>query len=323
MMRAVWSFWSKPFAARGHEVWLSEKHHLLAWALSVMTAQRHYRTTALLTDDAGARLLVDGIGLKFDHLSTAMNELRDHDPDWWALGKMYAYRSQTEPFVHIDNDVFLWRPLSPDPASAAVLAQNPEYFLPGRSYYRPEVFEHALAAAADGWLPVEWQWYRAGAGSRADCCGVFGGNRLDFIRHYAAQAIRLIEHPINRSLLRGLHDKVGHNILFEQFLLAACVEYHRNNPQSLYCGVTMSYVFASLEEAFDPGRAERAGFTHLIADAKRNPHLADRVEARLARDHPAQYRRCIDYLERGQRRMRGPLRRRRSGESRSGAPGRA
>jgi hypothetical protein len=45
-MRAVWSFWSKPFVLRGHEVWLSEQHHLFSWALSVMTARRHYRTTA-------------------------------------------------------------------------------------------------------------------------------------------------------------------------------------------------------------------------------------------------------------------------------------
>jgi hypothetical protein len=299
LMRAVWSFWSKPFALRGHEVWLSKEHHLFSWALSVMTARRHYRTTVLYTDDAGARLLVDGIGLEFDHVSTAMNELRDHDPDWWALGKIYAYRSQTEPFVHIDNDVFLWRPLSPDPAIVAVLAQNPEYFVPGRSYYQPEVFEHAIGVAENGWLPVEWQWYRAGGPvSRADCCGILGGNRVDFIRHYAAQAIRLMEHPVNRSLLRGVHDKVGHNILFEQYLLAACIEYHRNNARSPYRDVAISYVFASIDDAFDPGRAERVGFTHLIADAKRNPHLAHRVEARLARDYPAQYRRCIDYLNR-------------------------
>jgi hypothetical protein len=293
-MRAIWSFWSKPFAARGHEVWLSEKHHLFTWALSVMTARRHYPSTALYTDDAGARLLVDGIGLEFDHVSTVLNGLDDHDADWWALGKLYAYHLQTEPFVHIDNDVFLWQPLSPDPASLAVLAQNPEYFVPGHSYYQPEVFDHAIGAGTNGWLPIEWQWYRAHApSSRADSCGVLGGNRVDFIRHYAAQAIRLIEESGNQALLRGLDGKVGHNILFEQYLLAACVEYHRNCAHSQYHNVSISYVFSSLEEAFDQETATRLGYTHLVANAKRNPELANRVEARLARDYPAQYEKCM------------------------------
>ena len=35
-MKAVWSFWSKPFAAHRHGSWASEKHHLSAWVLSTM-----------------------------------------------------------------------------------------------------------------------------------------------------------------------------------------------------------------------------------------------------------------------------------------------
>jgi hypothetical protein len=35
--RAVWSYLSKPYEARQHEPWLSEKHHLLSWMLSTMT----------------------------------------------------------------------------------------------------------------------------------------------------------------------------------------------------------------------------------------------------------------------------------------------
>src|SRR5215475_8871314 len=41
-MKAVWSFWTKPFEAHRHSMWPSAKHHLLAWALSVETARRHY-----------------------------------------------------------------------------------------------------------------------------------------------------------------------------------------------------------------------------------------------------------------------------------------
>src|SRR6187431_444771 len=67
-LKAVWSFWSKPFRSHHHRVWTSEKEHLLAWVLSTQTARQHYGPTELHTDDAGARMLIDGIGLEFDRV---------------------------------------------------------------------------------------------------------------------------------------------------------------------------------------------------------------------------------------------------------------
>src|SRR6476646_849506 len=107
-MRAVWSFWTKPFKEHHHDVWFSEKHHLLSWALSFETARKHYPETALITDEEGAELLVGHLGLEFEHVSTELSELRDADERWWVLGKLRAYCVQQEPFVHLDNDVFLW-----------------------------------------------------------------------------------------------------------------------------------------------------------------------------------------------------------------------
>jgi len=215
-MRAVWSFWTKPIRVGHRAVWPSSKHHLLGWVLSTRTGKVHYRPTALYTDDAGARALIDGVGLEFDEVHTTLNALADHDPDWWALGKLYAYRAQSAPFVHIDCDVFLWKRLREGLESAPVFAQNPEYFMPGRSYYRPEVFESAVNEVWDGWLPPEWHWYRhSGLPLRGESCGIVGGNRVDFLRHYAERAITLIEHPGNQAAWDRIGDKTNHSILFE------------------------------------------------------------------------------------------------------------
>src|SRR5262249_2182460 len=193
-MKAVWSFWTKPFEAHHHSVWPSAKHHLLAWALSVETARQHYPDTWLITDDAGARMLVDGIGLQFTRVSTELNALAQHNPDWWAIGKVYAYRMQTEPFVHIDSDVFLWKRLPERLERADVFAQNPEP-LSASTHYRPERLEQALDHTPGGWLPDEWRWYRRVSNSRGENCGIFGGNRVDFINRYASAALRLIDNP--------------------------------------------------------------------------------------------------------------------------------
>ena len=141
----------------------------------------------------------------------------------------------------------------------------------------------------------------ADARSAATVAEVFGGNRTDFIQHYASQAIRLIETRGNQPAWQKFPNKDWHNHLFEQYLLSACIEYHSSRADSPFRDIAMSYVFASMEEAFNQNAATRVGYTHLIADAKRNPQLADRVEARVAKDHPAHYRRCLDYLQRQDR----------------------
>jgi hypothetical protein len=294
-MRAVWSFWAKPFTQHHRLAWASEKYHLLAWVLSVETARRHYPVTSLVTDDEGARMLVDGLGLEFAQVSTALNALRDREAEWWALGKLYAYRAQAEPFIHLDNDVFLWKRLPPRLEAAPLFAQNPEYFVVGESFYRPQDLEAALSQSPQSWLPEEWRWFRARGGTQeAANCGIFGGAYLDFIHYYADRAIRLIQHPKNQLAWPRLSDKIGHTVLFEQYLLSACVEYHRNRAGSPHRGLRLEYLFESVEEAFQPERAAQAGFTH-IWGAKSSWAMAQRVERRVQRDYPQQYERCLKY----------------------------
>jgi hypothetical protein len=65
LMRAVWSFWSAPFEAEARGAWLSPRHHLLSWVLSVELALRHHAETVLITDDRGKALLVGVLELPF------------------------------------------------------------------------------------------------------------------------------------------------------------------------------------------------------------------------------------------------------------------
>src|ERR1700728_571827 len=186
-MRGVWSYWSTPYRVHRRSTWASDLHHLLSWVLSVETARQHYTETALVTDDEGARMLVDGLGLRFSDVSTELNALHDHDPAWWSIGKIYAYRLQTKPFIHIDSDMYLWKRLSPLLESADVFAQNEEPFRIYEDRYYPGHFEREAHATPGTWIPREWLWYRSsGRPQRAFCCGILGGNRVDFLRYYAA-----------------------------------------------------------------------------------------------------------------------------------------
>jgi len=295
-MRAIWSFWSKPFTSYYKSNWSSELHHWLSWILSVETARQHYPDTALYTDDDGARMLVDGLGLTFAHVSTALNALREHDPRWWCAGKLHTYRLQTEPFFHLDDDAYLWKPLPPDVEAAPVFAQNPEQFAEAL-FYRPEEFEFILKGVNDGWIPMEWEWFRAfGREQRGECCGIVGGNRLDFIRHYADTSLKFIEHPLNQAGWAMHTDLVHRNTLIEQFLLSCCLEYYQHRPASAFHDVSISYLFRTMDDAHQPEQAAQVGFTHLMGWSKQNPEIAQRLEERVMRDYPEQYERCLTWL---------------------------
>jgi hypothetical protein len=296
-MRAVWSFWSRPMEAYLHGAWAGEAHHLMSWVLSFELARAHYPRTALVTDGPGARLLVDGLGLEFGEVSTELDALAETDPGWWALGKLHAYRAQDEPFVHLDSDVFLWEPLPAAVAGADLFTQNPEPIEGRRSYYDPDALDQALAKAGGGWLPEEWRWFRhSGVPLRGDCCGFFGANRVDFVKHYASQAIRMVEEPANQRAWAALYPKDPYAVLYEQYLLSACHEYHARVPGSPFGALTMGYLFDSLEHAMTPGVGAAAGYTHLIAGAKANAAVAARLEARVMRDYPARYERCVELV---------------------------
>jgi hypothetical protein len=288
-MNAVWSFWTKPYLHERRSSWYRDWHHWLAWGLSVYTAAQHYPETCLVTDDAGARMLVDRLQLPFRHVSTALNGIASEDPEWWALGKIEAYRRQTEPFIHIDTDVFLWKPLAPEVTSAGVFAQCPEPIVRGASWYRPEELERAVGYPETGWIPKEWLWYDRVASPAAACCGIFGGTRIDFIRHYSRVALRLVTDPRNRPGLYHYRGKVGQMILIEQYLLSACLEYHRRRRRSRFPGVEIRYVFDTVEDGYRRDSAAAAGFTHLAGGAKRHPRIARDLERRVRQDLPDYY----------------------------------
>jgi hypothetical protein len=292
-MRAVWSFWSEPYRAGSGFRWRAPVHHLLAWGLSFRLAQAHYPQTVLVTDSPGRALLAGRLGLPFSHVSTELDRLRGADPAWWALGKLTAYSLQDQPFVHLDTDVFLWQALPDGLAGAPVLAQHPETYHQADDRCGPRIVEDAFARAGVP-LPAEWQWSRSRPARHfvQANCGIVGGTQVGFLRGYAQLALDLVLSPRHAAAWAAVPGKAELNTTVEQFLLVACAEYHRSDPASPHRGVYLRYLFPSTGAAFDPARAARLGYTHLLAEAKQDPQVTARLAARVRREDPAFYRRC-------------------------------
>ena len=221
---AVWSFWTPPYTAFYRWSWADDLTHLCSWIMSVRTAERHFPRRRLVTDDGGARMLVDQLGLPFTSVSTTLNALTEPDPRWWALGKLYAYREQQHPFVHLDSDVYLFGGLPDRLRKAAVFTQNPEPApVSDATYYRPSAFLRTVREAG-GWLPAAFSDYVDRGGDIALCTGIVGGRDLDLIGEYADQAIRLVEHSDNRPVWPDVEWLLSANVLVEQYLLGAVLD---------------------------------------------------------------------------------------------------
>lgn len=295
-MRAVWSFWSRPFHTYYGQIWCKPLHHLLAWGLSLQSAARHYPETVLITDRPGKKLLVDQLGLEFAEVSTELERLNDVDVGWWALGKLVAYSLQDRPFVHLDSDVFLWKRLPDYLLNSSVFTQYPEGFYDKDPHYRPQDIEWAFGQEGTR-LPREWEWTRSTRRHfPAENCGVLGGSDGAFVRYYAQTALDLALHPQNAAAWSRLHDKRCYNVVLEQFFLSACAEFHQSDVTSPFHTVRIDHLFRTWEVAFDPNYAARVGFTHLVAGAKSHAAVGKRLEDRVRRDNPTYFRRCEQLL---------------------------
>jgi hypothetical protein len=273
------------------QTWPSLSAQLMSWVVSLDTCRKFFAETALVTDSLGAKLLVDGLGLGFDSVSTELDALSDHAPQHWALGKLYAYRLQKEPFIHLDNDLYLWEDLPATLHTAPVLAAYPEYSGFGFQAYNLATMK-AQIARGGGWLPPELQSHRTDRkGLRSWNCCIVGGQRADFLSFYANQAIRLIEDPANADVMRRRRDNLDDMLVIEQHMLAACADHHAAVRDGPFSGLRVASLFDGEDDARQ--NAGSRGFTHLIGSLKRNEDVLQRLEHRVKRDYPAAYERCL------------------------------
>lgn len=276
--RAVWSFWSVPYREQSGRRWANDFSHSLSWILSFRLASQHFAITALVTDSWGYELLVERLGLPFDEVTVSLNKIAGQHPAWWALGKLHAYREQDEPFLHIDNDVFLWPGFPATGLSGDVVAQNPEHApVTDETYYKPAALAAALRSTG-GSIPRELEDYISGSGDAALCTGVVGGSAVHLIRHYADLGIRLVESPENQAAWKRLAPLEDFNLIVEQYLLGAvCWGDAKVDVQCL---------FKSQHDTFSEEFARDQWYTHLISSAKSDPRYMRWLTERVRQEFP-------------------------------------
>lgn len=160
---------------------------VLMMALSAATIARYYDRFEYITDNAGENLVKE---CKFPYTKVvSVGENFDSDSAFWVHSKFQAYL-ENEPFIHFDNDIFLWQALPEWTKTAEILATYGEsYAWPGYELW----LDNVKALFPD--MPKFHEKYYA---NRTPInMSIFGGTDFGTINKYAKDVLDIVFNQMN------------------------------------------------------------------------------------------------------------------------------
>ena len=232
-MKFYMSYWSKPVYIPPHHVKPDKNNDILKnkeiMRLTTHFIKKHYKEIHLITDYEGERNLKD---LGWASINTCIEDLPQDYNSAWSLGKIKSYIEickKGDPFLHIDQDFFITRPLDKEIFNQDVVVEDREYI--PKYFYNVDYFEQNcpdLFLAKN--VKIDFA-YR---------CGILGGKDLCFLFDYASSAFKLALSENNKNFfLKPLeeHIKINPNFtssnkatFIEQYYLAASLKKWNKSP---------------------------------------------------------------------------------------------
>ncbi|OXG09134.1 hypothetical protein BC749_10348 [Flavobacterium araucananum] len=295
-MKIVQSLWIKPslkkenvnVSDRNKGGWFDKKYNYMSWALSCLQFKKYYDKVELVTDALGYDLLINKLELPYTKVDVSLDVLNDYHPDLWALGKIYAYSIQDEPFIHADGDIFIYKKFEESFEKSALISQNLEK---GFDYY-----DQVFTSIKENFDYVPDYLYESQSKNNqiiAVNAGLLGGSSLDFMKEYTAEAFRFVDN--NTANL----DKINigmFNTVFEQFLFHSIAEKKE---------IDVSYYLSNVNHVFD-GLADftalpnKGAYIHTVGIYKRVKYICDLLAHRLLTDYPEYYYKIMTLIRTNQ-----------------------
>ena len=249
-MIAYLSYSSLGYAGAPDE-FLVAMHKIAAYCL-----KKNFGEVHLITDSVSKPHFSS---IPWTSVTTELDQVPPDYPQVWSLSKLYAFREiakRGHPFIHTDNDVFLWKGIPDRLRNAQVFGQQPENVFDYR--YEPQkMFSNCPSKHI----------FEVSCPPTAINVGIFGGNNVKFIGDYADSAIAFVEDSKNEWFWKeysGYWSWWCKATLAEQWFLGAFAMHHRVKVETLFSQ------WPSKEEA------KEACYTHLMA-RKKHPDVREAV----------------------------------------------
>jgi hypothetical protein len=263
IMKIYMSYWSGGYQKLPSE-YVVDLHKL-----SAFYALKHYGEITLITDSKSKSLFEDA---PFTNITTDLDIFDGVTNKNWALGKLYAYKllaQAREPFIHIDYDVFLMKPIAKEYENKSLLIQSLE--TDAFNHYQLEKFYSNIGENTEFESP--------NSKHIAYNMGIFGGTEYEFIEYYAQSALDFSLNPKNQKTFDVMHDyrSWAPATITEQYYLWLLAKKNNIQVTSYLDGDDSSENAKEILEA----DAEKKGYVHLLA-AKNYSSVKKRVYETLA-----------------------------------------
>jgi len=216
-----------------------------------------FKNIYFLTDSKSASYFEK---IDFSEIFLALDDIPQSYPHVWSLSKLYAFlfiSKIKEPFLHIDYDVQLRKPLPQGLLEEKIFVQCPEkcidYFYELEKFRKNCPFQGCL---------------KNYFGEIAYNMGIYGGTNYSFLEDYASSAIEFVLHPSNRWFWQeyaGYKANWSKAVTAEQYFLAGFADLKNQKISSL---------FADWPEEKE---AVEKGYIHLMAE-KNYPKIIEKTK---------------------------------------------
>ena len=286
-MNIIQTFWTAGQDPLKHGFgWTHPEYNLMSWALSCLSLREHYDEVELYTDSAGYHILIEVLQLPYSKTHVIFDDFQCL-PHHWALSKIKTYSLQNEPFLHIDGDIYLPRPLPERVLNAPLVAQNREV---GTKYYRQMMDEGVLKFPSIK-LP---EYIEKGLRENSIASynmGFFGGTDISFIQKYCNEVFQFME--TNRMNGKGVHHAmVNCNVFFEQIIFALFADKHQRIVESMLKDMRQDKGY-TFNEFCDLTYYKILPFFHVLGGHKRNNRINSLLESTLIRYNPTLYKQIL------------------------------
>ncbi|WP_445956902.1 DUF6734 family protein [Yeosuana sp.] len=285
-MKIIQSFWSKPFysnkdsssqADRSFGGYLNQEQFWMAASLSCLTINKFY-DLELITDSHGKEILIDYLKLPYVKVRTDLDCLENYNSALWALGKIKSYSIQNEPFLHVDNDVYIWNHFPKRFKKSNLIAQSIERndseiyddiceFIKYNSFKIPKLLESYIDDRSTNRICA----YNA---------GIIGGCNTAFFKEFSKLAFDLINQNQNKL---QLIDAGLFNIFFEQSLFYSLAKEKKVEVQTLFNNPKDNISnFIPIEFDLVPEK----WYIHTIGLTKKYDTICEQIYLRLLNESP-------------------------------------
>jgi len=293
-MKIIQSFWTKPFLQSGDSLkdsrmnggWQARRYNYFSLALSCLQLRKFYDEVELVTDDLGKYLLIDKMKLPYTKVSLELNSLNEYHPGLWALGKIEAYRIQDAPFLHVDNDIFIWDAFSEEIENAALVAQNFETTVKDATATFNEIYTGL------NFIPDYLQKLKGVDSISYSNAGILGGTDVSFFKNYTREIFNFLhanEQYINDNI-KNLNSAYI-NVIYEQMVFNQLADGSNKSITHLFPNeVDIPRDIGFFHEA----NRKYGGYMHCCGTFKKNRLIYELLELKL-KEHYPEYYELINY----------------------------